>query len=391
MFGSYTMLTRPSGCRDWRKRLQQTASGVPARVGVHVSIFSKPMPNVDVAQTLFEQAPVAMLLVAEAGHIHHLNAAAERLFGYAKSELVGRSMEVLVPEVVRQKHKRLREEFFRSPSSRPMGKGRRLSARRKDGQEIPVSVGLNPVTIGTDPVVIVSLTDNSAQERADRAELLVRELTHRAKNMFAVISAMSHQIGAVSADIESFQAEFDERLNSFSASHELLARENWQSVPIADLVRSQLAFASGHDATRVAMEGPALRLSASPAEYLGLALHELATNAMKHGALSVPGGKVHVVWKTDKAKQRFLLDWQERDGPPVAEPHRKGFGLVILKTVVPAVFGGTAELRSFRAARGGSSRHRLTTCSPRICNLLQHGVIRQSQLTIEQTGKAQLV
>ena len=207
------------------------------------------------------------------------------------------------------------------------GKGRRLSARRKDGHEIPVSVGLNPVTIGANPVVvIVSLTDTSAQERADRAELLVRELTHRAKNMFAVISAMSHQIGAVSADIASFQADFDERLKSFSASHELLARENWRSIPIADLVRSQLAFVSGHDATQVTIEGPALRLPASPAEYLGLALHELASNAMKHGALSVPGGKIHVVWKTDKAKQRFLFDWRELDGPPVAEPLRKGFG-----------------------------------------------------------------
>jgi len=330
---------------------EETAStDLPAVVlqGLGVSIFGKPMPNAEVAQTLFEQAPVAMLLIDGVGHIHHLNAAAERLFGYAKSELVGRSMEVLVPEVVQPKHKRLREDFFRSPSSRPMGKGRRLSARRKDGHEIPVSVGLNPVTIGANPVVvIVSLTDNSAQERADRAELLVRELTHRAKNMFAVISAMSHQIGAVSADIASFQADFDARLNSFSASHELLARENWRSIQIADLVRSQLAFVSGHDATQVTIEGPALRLPASPAEYLGLALHELATNAMKHGALSVPGGKVHVVWKTDKAKRRFLFDWRELDGPPVAEPLRKGFGLVILKTVVPAVFGGTAELRTF--------------------------------------------
>ena len=96
-------------------------------------IFGKLMPNAEVAQMLFEHAPVAMLLIDAVGHIHHMNGSAERLFGYAKSELVGRSMEVLVPEVVQQKHKRLREDFFQSPSSRPMGKGRRLSARRKDG------------------------------------------------------------------------------------------------------------------------------------------------------------------------------------------------------------------------------------------------------------------
>jgi PAS domain S-box-containing protein len=316
-------------------------------------MFNKLMPTAEVAQTLFEQAPVAMVMIDGSGQVHHLNAAAERLFGYSKLDLVGRPMEILVPEIVRRKHKQLRESFFSSPVSRPMGKGRRLSGRHKDGHEIPVSVGLNPVTIGSNPVVVIaSFVDNSAQERAERAELLVRELTHRAKNMFAVISAMSHQIGAVSADVASLQADFDERLNSFSASHELLVRENWQSVQIADLVRSQLAFVNGHAASQVAVEGPTLRLSASPAEYLGLALHELATNAMKHGALSAPGGKVQVTWKADKAKQRFLFDWRELDGPPVAETLRKGFGLAILKTVVPAVFGGTAELST--RARGAS-------------------------------------
>ena len=98
-----------------------------------MSVFSKLKPSAEVAQALFEHAPVAMLLIDGVGHIHHMNAAAERLFGYAKSELVGRSMEVLVPEDVQQKHKRLCEDFFRSPSLRPMGKGRRLSARRKEG------------------------------------------------------------------------------------------------------------------------------------------------------------------------------------------------------------------------------------------------------------------
>lgn len=124
-------------------------------------------------ETLFEQAPVAMVMIDGSGQVHHLNAAAEGLFGYSKSDLVGRSMEILVPEIVRGKHKQLREGSFSSPVSRPMGKGRRLSRRHKDGHEIPVSVGLNPVTIGSNPVVVIaSFVDNSAQERAQRAELL---------------------------------------------------------------------------------------------------------------------------------------------------------------------------------------------------------------------------
>ena len=320
-----------------------------------MSVFSKLMPNAEVAQTLFEQAPVAMLLIDSSGRVHHLNAVAEQLFGYSKESLVGQSIEILVPEVRRQRHKQLFQGFFRSPTSRPMGKGRRLSARHKDGHEIAVSVGLNPVTIHANSVVVIaSFVDNSAQERAERAEFYVRELTHRAKNMFAVISAMSHQIGAVSADVASFQSDFDERLRSFSASHELLERENWQGVQIDDLVRSQLAFVIRRDASQVTTEGPALRLAASPAEYLGLALHELATNAMKHGALSVAGGKVRICWAADKAEQRFQFKWREQDGPAVAQPQRKGFGLVILKTVVPAVFGGAAELRT---RQSGASWH----------------------------------
>ena len=92
------------------------------------------------------------------------------------------------------------------------------------------------------------------------------------------------------------------------------------------------------------MEGPNLRLSASHAEYLGLAIHELATNALKHGALSAPSGKLRIHWAVDKITNRFQFDWQEFDGPPVAFPERKGFGQIILESVVPATFAGTAEL-----------------------------------------------
>ncbi len=118
-----------------------------------------------------------MVMIDGSGQVQHLNAAAEGLFGYSKSDLVGRSMEILVPEIVRGKHKQLREGSFSSPVSRPMGKGRRLSRRHKDGHEIPVSVGLNPVTIGSNPVVVIaSFVDNSALEHAGarRAAQLIR-------------------------------------------------------------------------------------------------------------------------------------------------------------------------------------------------------------------------
>ena len=298
-----------------------------------------------VARTLFDHAPVAMLMIDRAGTVELANSAAEQLFGYSREILLGKPVELLVPDGLRQQHRQHREAFFKAPAARSMGKGRRLAARHKDGHEIPVEVGLNPAMIESNRIVVLaSFVDNSAQERAENAELLVRELTHRAKNLFAVISAMAHQIGMLSPDLASFQSEFDDRMHSIATSYELLVRERWQGALIADLVRSQVAFVDRRDLSQIVTEGPAVRLSASPAEYLGLAVHELATNALKYGALSLPGGSVHIRWATDKAAQRFKFEWREIDGPAFARPQRKGFGLVILNTVVPAAFGGTAVL-----------------------------------------------
>jgi PAS domain S-box-containing protein len=291
-------------------------------------------PTLAAAQQMLEYAPVAMLLVNSKGEIQHLNSAADQLFGYSRESLIGKQVETLVPDDLKQKHMLLRDGFMSAPIRRPMGEGRHLSALHKDGHLIHVEIALNPVTIGSESaIVVVSVLDQTALDRAEHAELFVLELKHRAKNMFAVISAISHQIGAKGLSHADFESAFDSRLRSFAASYDLLAR-----------VRSQLAFVNEQDMATIRMEGPSLRLSANHAEYLGLAIHELATNALKHGALSIPSGKLYIHWAVDKTTNRFQFDWQEFDGPPVAFPERKGFGQIILESVVPATFAGTAEL-----------------------------------------------
>lgn len=304
---------------------------------------------------MLEYAPVAMLLVNSKGEIQHLNSAAEQLFGYSRECLTGKQIEMLVPDDFRQEHELLRDGFMNAQTGRPMGKGRHLTALHKDGHLIHVEITLNPLTIDSETtVVVVSILDQTARDRAEHAELFVLELKHRAKNMFAVISAISHQIGAKSLSQADFESAFDNRLRSFAASYDLLARENWQAPAILDLVRSQLAFVNEQDASTISMEGPSLRLSAKHAEYLGLAIHELATNALKHGALSVPSGKLRINWAVDKTTKRFQFDWQELGGPLVAPPEHKGFGRIILESVVPATFVGMAE---FRTPPGGITWH----------------------------------
>jgi PAS domain S-box-containing protein len=286
-----------------------------------------------------------MLMVDPFGKIQHINSATEALFGYSKKALVGELVEVLLPSRDRQQHSEMRRGFMANPTSRPMAEGRRLVARKKDGTEVSVDMAMNPVvTDGSAVAVVLSVLDNTSRERAERAEFFVKELTHRAKNMFAIILAISRQIAKHSASMRDFQIALESRLNSLSTSYKVFEKENWQAALIDDLVRSQISFVTKQDMPQIDIDGPKLRLQPTPAEYLGLAIHELATNAVKHGALSVPTGAVNIRWMLDEKAETFEFQWTEHDGPPVVPSERQGFGSAILKSIVPAACGGTADL-----------------------------------------------
>ena len=175
----------------------------------------------------------------------------------------------------------------------------------------------------------------------------MRELTHRSKNLLAVVQAMAHQTAASSVDVQAFHRDFEKRLRGLAKSHDLLVRRNWEGAPIDDLVSSQLALLGGTDADRIAIEGAAVTLVPEAAQYLGVALHELATNAAKYGALATPAGKVQVAWQTreghDRA-QRLVFTWRESGGLAVGPPDGKGFGRVVLEEIVPGMLGGTAAV-----------------------------------------------
>lgn len=136
----------------------------------------------------------------------------------------------------------------------------------------------------------------------------------------------------------------EDRLEALSASYRVFEKERWQAAPVRDLVQSQIAFLTTEGMSKIDIQGPEICLKPGPAEYLGMAVHELATNAVKHGALSVPTGIVDVRWSFDPSAQLFEFQWTERKGPSAQPPERQGFGSVILKSIVPAAFGGTADL-----------------------------------------------
>lgn len=177
----------------------------------------------------------------------------------------------------------------------------------------------------------VDITERKESEAHLR--LLMRELTHRSKNLLAVIQAMARQTARHVGSIEGFLAQFGARLQALATSHDLLVQESWYGVSLFELVRSQLGHYLDRVGTQVSLDGPAVVLKPEAAQSLGLALHELATNAAKYGALSVPGGHVSIRWKRMPAAEGHGVEicWDEERGPKVKPPRQRGFGSMVIE------------------------------------------------------------
>jgi PAS domain S-box-containing protein len=179
------------------------------------------------------------------------------------------------------------------------------------------------------------------KEREEKESLLMREVNHRAKNMLSVVDSIAHQTATRSP--EDFVERFSQRIQALSANQDLLVRNEWNGVDIADLVRAQLAHFADLIGSRIAVHGPKLRLRAASAQAIGLALHELATNAGKYGALSTDRGRVDVRWGID-GDTTLAMSWTERDGPRVSAPERHGFGTIVMETMAERSVGGAVDL-----------------------------------------------
>ncbi|MCC7347349.1 MAG: PAS domain-containing protein [Variibacter sp.] len=163
--------------------------------------------------------------------------------------------------------------------------------------------------------------------------LLMRELTHRSKNLLAVIQAMARQTARQAGSTEAFLDRFSARLQALATSHDLLVQESWHGASLHELVRSQLGHHLDRQETQVSYEGPGVLLKPEAAQGLGLGLHELATNAAKYGALSTSQGRVDIRWRRLPASEGHGIEivWSESGGPPVAAPQRRGFGSVVIE------------------------------------------------------------
>jgi len=191
-----------------------------------------------------------------------------------------------------------------------------------------------------------SIDVTERKESEAHLRLLLRELTHRSKNLLAVIQAMARQTARHVGSVEGFLSQFGARLQALAASHDLLVRESWYGASLDELIRSQLSDYIERGAGQVAIEGPAIALKPEAAQNLGLALHELATNAEKFGALSVPTGRVSITWDHRETADgtAIELDWREQLGPKVKARRKTGFGTMVIERNLSRVLGAEVNL-----------------------------------------------
>jgi two-component system CheB/CheR fusion protein len=194
---------------------------------------------------------------------------------------------------------------------------------------------------------LVTFVDVSSIVRAEEHQrLLVDELNHRVKNMLTVVISLATNTLRQAGTLEDFRDVFLGRIHALTAAYALLSRDAWAPVALREILMEELRpFGSG-DWSNVALTGPSVLVDPRTALAMGMAIHELTTNAVKFGALSIPEGKVDIVWTLEEsaAGAWLVLTWTERKGPPVTKPSRRGFGMTLVERAFAHDVGGQAEV-----------------------------------------------
>lgn len=277
------------------------------------------------------------------GVIVSWNRGAEQLFGYSAAEVVGKPITILIPEDHRSEEPEILARIRR---------GERIVhyetvRRRKNGSLVDISLTVSPVTDGKGRIVGASkiardITDRKRAE--DERNLLVAELSHRVKNTLATVISIAHQSFSRNVDPEEARRSFDARIRALAQTHSRLAEANWSGVAIETMLLDELAPYRRDDGGNVRLSGQAIVLNPRCALTLGLAIHELATNAAKYGALSRRQGRVDVGWEADSQAAHLAIRWTESRGPTVHPPARSGFGRLLLERVLGSDLRGTVEM-----------------------------------------------
>jgi PAS domain S-box-containing protein len=220
-----------------------------------------------------------------------------------------------------------------------------LRTVRPDGTEIWIYTNAVVLRDGERPVRMVGAAVDITKRRQAEAQrdLLVAELSHRVKNTLATVVSIARQSFGKNASIETARKSFEGRLRALAQTHTRLAEANWEGVPLKTLIEDEVTPYRGEDGGNLVLGGPPVSFTSKQAVVLGMAFHELATNAAKYGALSVKGGRVSVGWSRTP-DGAFALEWREDGGPTVVPPAQAGFGRLLLERALAADLKGSVDM-----------------------------------------------
>jgi PAS domain S-box-containing protein len=296
--------------------------------------------------SVMSTASDGIISVDEEQLIISFNDGAQKTFGYRRDEIMGRPLGLLLPERFRTAHADHIRRFATSrAAARLMGERQEVLGLHKDGHEFPAEAAISQLELGQQRVFTVIIRDITDRKRSEmHAQILMSELEHRVHNVLARVQMVIERGAEGQDSLDKFRLSLLARLQSMMHAHELLRRSNWLGVTITDLIAVQLKpYATCHN-NRI--EGPEIMLNPDATQALSMVIHELTTNAVKHGALSVPEGHVTVSW--DRVPERgrhevLMLQWIEQGGPEVRVAQRKGYGTNLIRELLAFEFGGTVE------------------------------------------------
>ena len=349
--GQEAVAERPDGTRvpfmAFPSPLRDDSGALVGAVNMLVDITERKRTE-EIAQRLasiVESSDDAIVSKDLNGVIASWNRGAERLFGYAAHEIIGKPVTVLIPSDRHDEEPRILERILR---------GERIDhyetiRRRKDGSLVEISLTVSPIKDADGRIIGASKIAHDISERKrkeERITLLAREVDHRSKNLLALVQATVHLTRADTAD--ELKAAIMGRLQALSNAHVLLAQSRWEGADLHKLVSEELSPYCQESERRAEIKGPNLVLEPATAQSIAVALHELTTNAVKYGALSVPTGRLRVEWRR-LADGGLVLRWVESGGPPVKPPARRGFGTGVVDRMIRDQLKGVARFDWRRA------------------------------------------
>jgi PAS domain S-box-containing protein len=344
--GVEAIAERPDGRRvrfqPWPTLLTDASGRTVGAINLLIDVTDRREDDIQLARlaAIVSTSNDAIVSKTLDGRITSWNGGATRIFGYTAAEMIGQPITRIIPLEL---HDEEREILARLSRGEMIDHYETVRVA-KDGRRIDISLTVSPLRDKFGTIIGASKVARDITERKQfeiQQRLLMDELNHRVRNTMATVQAIATQSLARAPRPEVFVQGFTGRLHALAKAHSLLTETKFQNADIDNLIREQVLLA-GSDDRRISASGPRILLDAQLALHLGMVLHELATNARKHGALSTPDGRLEITWEihTDEGRS-LVLSWKEWGGPSVMVPETYGFGMSLIERTLKSHCGET--------------------------------------------------